>query len=143
MTTKELIESLKSCGFTVSEDEDMIHAKKGKQTVNCDKTIQPDSLWTYVLSLLTEYNQTPLDERKPEPKFRVRFPEMNSDNGPQYLSTRARPLKGKFFVCALNPYLIQEFTRDEINQIINLPRFKGNFMDQLMINNVEEVKNND
>ena len=117
MTTKELIKHLKSCGFIVSEDEDMIHAKKGKQTVNCDKTIQPDSLWTYVLSLLTEYNQTPLDERYPEKKYRLRWVN-NNDGTSNYLDY----LAGEWRLFANEDVHI--FMETELQQLkINNPRF--------------------
>ena len=43
MTTKELIKHLEVCGFTVSEDDDMVHAKKGGQIVNCAKNVRPGS----------------------------------------------------------------------------------------------------
>jgi hypothetical protein len=141
MTTKELIKHLKSCGFIVSEDEDMIHAKKGKQTVNCDKTIQPDSLWTYVLSLLTEYNQTPLDERVDEPKYRVPLRGFYSGNGCQYLTADGEDIKiARFFACARNYSLKQEFTMDELNTIANRLQFKGIDWFQDLIRHAEPVE---
>lgn len=141
MTTKELIKSLKSYGFIVSEDEDMIHTKKGKQTVNCDKTIQPDSLWTYALSLLAEYNQTPLDERVDEPKYRVPLRGFNSDCGRQYLTANSEDVKTtRFFACAKTFGLKQEFTMDELNAIANKNEFKAVSWIQDLLRNAESVE---
>lgn len=141
MTTKELIRHLENCGFTVSEDDDMVHAKKGELTVNCDKAIQPDSLWTHVLSLLTEYNQTPLDERVDEPKYRVPLREFNSDNGRQYLTANGEHVKtAKLFACAENHCLKQEFTQKELNIIANRDRFEGVAWFQDLIRHAEPVE---
>lgn len=87
MTTKELIKHLEICGFTVSEDDDTVYAKKGEQILSCAKNARPDSDWAHVLYLLNEYTHTPLDERVDELKYRVPLrPGFYYGNGQQYLT---------------------------------------------------------
>lgn len=80
MTTDELIECLKNAGFKVSESVEQIVAEKGGINLNFSKSISPDSDWAKAFSLLTSYYQTPLDERKPEKKYRLRWIDGEDDS---------------------------------------------------------------
>jgi hypothetical protein len=80
MTTNELIEKLKGLGFTVKESEGYIHIETGNTDMHYSKNISPNDDWAKVLPLIAEYYQTPLDERKPEKKYRLRWIDGEDDN---------------------------------------------------------------
>lgn len=144
MTTKELIKHLEICGFTVSEDDDTVYAKKGGQTINCAKNVRPDSDWAYVFHLLNEYTHTPLDERVEEPMYRVPLRGFNCGNGCQYLTADGEDVKtARFFACAEKHGLKQEFTQEELKDIIIRNQFKGVGWFQDLIRHAEPVEEND
>ncbi len=69
-------------------------------------------------TLVDEFLSTPRDYRGLGPKYRVRLKGLNSDNGPQYLST-SNPSNmslsySQVFACAPNTNLKQAFRRDEL-----------------------------
>ena len=91
----------------------------------------------YLSALIEEFLHTPIKERFPEKKYRVRLIGFNSDNGRQYLTTD--DIKN-VFACAWNPSLKQTFTMDEINKIKNCSQFKSViWFDELIRNGLEEV----
>lgn len=95
------------------------------------------------LNLANEFLNTPIDERFPEKKYRVRLVGFNSENGKQYLTTEyddANPLGHKFFACAPHKGLKQEFTMNEINQFANSTRFKDIPWIQDLLRNTELVE---
>lgn len=92
------------------------------------------------LNLANEFLKTPIDERFPEKKYRVRLIGFNSDNGRQYLTTEGDSLNSKFFACALRSDLKQEFTMNEINQLANSTRFKAIPWIQDLLRNTELVE---
>lgn len=92
-------------------------------------------------ALIEEFLKTPVEERFPEKKYRVRLRGFNSDSGHQYLtvSTRYSTINlGSVFAAAWNTGLKQTFTADELNKIRE--RFKGSKWIASMLNDgVEEV----
>lgn len=91
----------------------------------------------YLSALIEEFLHTPIKERFPEKKYRVRLIGFNSDNGRQYLTTD--DIKN-VFACAWNPSLKQTFTMDEIYEIKNCSQFKSViWFDELIRNGLEEV----
>lgn len=72
MKTSELIKGLEDAGYTVLEDNEQIHARKGGIDLNFSKRIGSGSNSAKELSLIAEYYQTPLDEREPEKKYVVK-----------------------------------------------------------------------
>ena len=91
----------------------------------------------YLSALIEAFLYTPINERFPEKKYRVRLIGFNSDNGRQYLTTD--DIKN-VFACAWNPSLKQTFTMDEINKIKNCSQFKSViWFDELIRNGLEEV----
>jgi hypothetical protein len=97
-----------------------------------------------LLNLIAKLEGTPVEERFPEKKYRIRFSGLNSDNGHQYLSTDTIGIHGKFFACALRFGLKQEFTESEIDEMLNDPRFKSvPWFRELIRNGKEEVKDDE
>lgn len=94
----------------------------------------------YLSALIEEFLHTPIKERFPEKKYRVRLIGFNSDNGRQYLTTDGDSLNSKFFACALRSDLKQEFTMSEINQLANSTRFKAVPWFQDLLRNIEPVE---
>lgn len=72
-------------------------------------------------------------------KYRIRLEGFNSDNGQQYL-TAGRSGENRLFACALKPGLKQEFTSDEINEIINQLDFKGTWRTDMVRTGLEPVE---
>lgn len=72
-------------------------------------------------------------------KYRIRLEGFNSDNGQQYL-TAGRSGENRLFACALKPGLKQEFTSDEINEIINRSDFKGTWRTDMVRTGLEPVE---
>lgn len=72
-------------------------------------------------------------------KYRIRLEGFNSDNGQQYL-TAGKSGKNRLFACALKPGLKQEFTSDEINEIINQLDFKGTWLTDMVRTGLEPVE---
>lgn len=141
MTTKELINHLEVCGYTVSEDDDTVYAKKGEQTLSCAKNVRPDSDWAHVFYLLNEYTHTPLDERVEEPMYRVPLRGFNYANDQQYLTADGEDVKtARFFASAQNYSFKQEFTADELDIIANRNQFKGVGWLQDLIRHAEPVE---
>lgn len=98
----------------------------------------------YIASIISEYLSTPLDQRGNEKKYRVRLQGFNSDNGHQYLTADKKNVKAaKFFACAENPGLKQEFTQEELNDIANRYQFKGVGWLQDLIRYAEPVEEDD
>lgn len=95
----------------------------------------------YLSALIEELLHTPVKERFPEKKYRVRLRGFNSDGGHQYLtvSTRYSTINlGSVFAAAWNENLKQAFTADELNKIRE--RFKGSkWIVSMMNDGVEEV----
>lgn len=78
-----------------------------------------------------------------KPKYRVRLIGFNSQNGKQYLTTEnsnVNLLARKFFACALNSRLKQEFTLDELTAIANKREFKAVPWIQDLLRNTELVE---
>lgn len=71
MKTSELIKDLEDAGYTVLEDDEQIHARKGGIDLNFGKRIGSGSNAAKELSLIAEYYKTPLDERGSEKKYAV------------------------------------------------------------------------
>ena len=94
----------------------------------------------YLSALIEEFLHTPINERYPEKKYRVRLIGFNSDNGRQYLTTEGDSLNSKFFACALRSDLKQEFTMNEINQLANSTRFKAIPWIRDLLRNIEKVE---
>lgn len=91
-------------------------------------------------ALIEEFLHTPIKERFPEKKYRVRLIGFNSDNGSQYLTTEGDSLNDKFFACALRSDLKQEFTMNEINQLANSTQFRAVPWFQDLMRNIEPVE---
>lgn len=72
-------------------------------------------------------------------KYRIRLEGFNSDNGQQYL-TAGRSGENRLFACVLKPGLKQEFTSDEINEIINQLDFKGTWRTDMVRTGLEPVE---
>lgn len=92
-----------------------------------------------VSAIIDEFLTTPIEERSPEKKYRVRLRGFNSDNGHQYLTTKKTDGESRVFACALRTDLKQEFTFDEINKIINRPAFKGTWVLDMIRAGIESV----
>lgn len=91
-----------------------------------------------LINLVNEFVNTPLEER--EPKYRIRLKGFNSDNGHQYLTCQTRDVAGKLFACALNQHLKQEFTSDEISKIINRPDFRATWKETMVRTGLEPAE---
>lgn len=157
MKTKELIEELNAAGFnsyTNNHDTIVISTKNMKFNICINKKFTrladvkldlSDAGMTLrelakLSQLLLAYAETPVDERKDEPKYRVRLCGFNSDNGHQYLTAQNDDVKAtKIFACAPNSGLKQEFTLDELNTIANRNEFKAVPWIQDLLRNAEEV----
>ena len=92
-----------------------------------------------LLNLINKFVNTPVDKRFSEKKYRVRLKGFNSNNGQQYL-TAGRSGENRLFACALKPGLKQEFTSDEINEIINRLDFKGTWRTDMVRTGLEPVE---
>lgn len=77
-----------------------------------------------VASVISEYLNTPLDERDPKKKYRVRLQGFNQGNH-QYLSTDSNPYMGQIFASTWGPCYKQVFTKSELEAIQNRPQFKN------------------
>lgn len=77
MTTEELIKRLKGLGFTARESGTCIRVDTGDVEMNYSKNISPNDGWAKALPLIAEYYQTPLDERKSEKNYRLRWIDCN------------------------------------------------------------------
>lgn len=91
-----------------------------------------------LIKLVSEFVNTPVEER--EPKYRIRLRGFNSDNGHQYLTCQTRDVAGKLFACALNSHLKQEFTSDEISKIINRPDFRATWKETMVRTGLEPAE---
>lgn len=123
MKTNELIKRLKGLDFTVSDEDGFIQIRKDGIAWTYSKDVSSDSVWAKVSSLIAEYYQTPLDERKTEKKYRVRLQGFNQGNH-QYLSTDSNPYMGQIFASTWDPCYKQVFTKSELEAIQNRPQFK-------------------
>ena len=140
MTTNELIEKLKGLGFTVKESEGYIHIETGNTDMHYSKNISPNDDWAKVLPLIAEYYQTPLDERKPEKKYRLRWldsddPKLDHET---YLG-RDYPDSGGYNWVTCNKDMAEVFTEHELEKL------KDENADYAMIIDAmkEEVKDDD
>lgn len=103
----------------------------------------PANLKMQLDGIVGKFLRTPIKERFPEKKYRVRLIGFNSDNGKQYLTTEkdnSNPLGHKFFACALRAGLKQEFTMDELSTIANKYEFKAVPWIQDLLRNIEPVE---
>lgn len=103
----------------------------------------PANLKMQLDGIVGKFLRTPIKERFPENKYRVRLIGFNSDNGKQYLTTKkdnSNPLGHKFFACALRAGLKQEFTMDELSTIANKYEFKAVPWIQDLLRNIEPVE---
>lgn len=91
-----------------------------------------------LIKLVNEFVNTPVEER--EPKYRIRLRGFNSDNGHQYLTCQTRDVAGELFACALNSHLKQEFTSDEISKIINRPDFRATWKETMVRTGLEPAE---
>ena len=89
-----------------------------------------------VFALVGEFLKTPIKNRLQ--RYRVPLRGLESDNGPQYLTTSDGV---NYFACAYNPRLKQSFTKDECIEILNLPQFKTTPWALLLDAAMEEVTN--
>ena len=89
-----------------------------------------------VIDWLKDIRDNGIEEPK---KYRIRLEGFNSDNGQQYL-TAGRSGENRLFACALKPGLKQEFTSDEINEIINQLDFKGTWRTDMVRTGLEPVE---
>lgn len=112
MKTKELFQKLEEAGFEVFMSGSLITARYDNKTFNIDPKIDPSNVWAKLLKPLAVYLNTPLDERKSQPKYRVRLKGFNADSGKQYLTCENK--NGKLFGCHLRRGLYQEFTKEEL-----------------------------
>ena len=112
-------------------------------TASLDDTVTRADL-ARVMEVVQQLVETPVSERFPEKKYRIRFSGLNSDNGHQYLSTDSDGINGHFFACGLRFDLKQEFTVGEIEKLLNRPAFRFvPWFRELIRNNKEEVKDDE
>lgn len=87
-----------------------------------------------LFALVDEFMKTPFKNRLQ--RYRVPLRGLESDNGPQYLTT----IDGvNYFACAYNPRLKQSFTESEFVEILNLPEFKSTYWESLFRGFIEET----
>ena len=157
MTTKELIEKLEEAGLHFNglkqnlQGDDVLDFSKGESGLRLARNINHRdrfngltiSEWRFVFEALVDYADTPIDQRN-EPKYRIRLRGLNSINGHQYLAADREDVKtAKFFACAERPDLKQEFTQEELNDIVNRDQFKGVGWLQDLIRHAEPVEEDD
>lgn len=94
-----------------------------------------------LINLVNEFVNTPVEERKPESKYRIRLKGFSSDDGNQYLTCYTHDVTRKLFACALNSDFKQEFTSDEINKIINRKDFRATWKETMVRAGLEPVEN--
>ncbi len=89
-----------------------------------------------IFALVGEFLNTPIKNRLQ--RYRVPLRGLESDNGPQYLTTSDGV---NYFACAYNPRLKQFFTKDDFIEILNLPQFKTTPWAPLLSTFMEEATN--
>ena len=89
-----------------------------------------------LFALVDEFLKTPFKNRLQ--RYRVPLRGLESDNGPQYLTTSDGV---NYFACAYNPRLKQFFTKDDFIEILNLPQFKTTPWAPLLSTFMEEATN--
>lgn len=87
-----------------------------------------------LFALVDEFLKTPFKNRLQ--RYRVPLRGLESDNGPQYLTTKDGV---KYFACAPNSSLKQSFTESEFVEILNLPQFKSTYWESLFRGFIEET----
>lgn len=87
-----------------------------------------------VFALVDEFLKTPIKNRLQ--RYRVPLRGLESDNGPQYLTTKDGV---KYFACAPNSSLKQSFTESEFEEILNLPQFKRTHWGSMFNEFIEET----
>ncbi len=87
-----------------------------------------------LFALVNEFMNTPFKNRLQ--RYRVPLRGLESDNGPQYLTTRDGV---KYFACAQNSSLKQSFTESEFEEILNLPQFKSTYWGSMFHEFIEET----
>lgn len=125
MKTKELINKLENAGFKVDMNDGFVVAQYDGRMIKIDTKIGPNDIWAKSLRWMSAYIDTPLDERRDEPKYRVRLKGFNADSGKQYLtrSDKRSSIKGQsFFGCHLQKGLCQEFTTKELDTLLELAK---------------------
>lgn len=89
-----------------------------------------------LFALVNEFMNTQFKNRLQ--RYRVPLRGLESDNGPQYLTTSDGV---NYFACAYNPRLKQSFTKDEFIEILNLPQFRATPWGPLLGAAMEETTN--
>ena len=87
-----------------------------------------------LFALVNEFMNTPFKNRLQ--RYRVPLRGLESDNGPQYLTTRDGV---KYFACAQNSSLKQSFTESEFEEMLNLPQFKSTYWGSMFHEFIEET----
>ena len=87
-----------------------------------------------IFALVDEFLKTPLKNRLQ--RYCVPLRGLESDNGPQYLTTRDGV---KYFACAQNSSLKQSFTESEFEEMLNLPQFKSTYWGSMFHEFIEET----
>lgn len=87
-----------------------------------------------VFALVDEFLKTPIKNRLQ--RYRVPLRGLESDNGPQYLTTKDGV---KYFACAPNSSLKQSFTESEFEEMLNLPQFKSTYWESMFHGFIEET----
>ncbi|AYP98134.1 hypothetical protein DVR01_01055 [Limosilactobacillus fermentum] len=164
MKINELVNEINSCtSFKVTRDEEnkrlVVHLGDNSSLMTIKYNVEYlediDITYAYLdfykpcgdlgnfyelINLVNEFVNTPVEERKPESKYRIRLKGFNSDNGHQYLTCHTHDATGKLFACAPNPHLKQEFTSDEINKIINRKDFRATWKETMVRAGLEPVE---
>lgn len=87
-----------------------------------------------IFALVDEFLKTPLKNRLQ--RYCVPLRGLESDNGPQYLTTRDGV---KYFAYAQNSSLKQSFTESEFEEMLNLPQFKSTYWGSMFHEFIEET----
>lgn len=87
-----------------------------------------------LFALVDEFLKTPFKNRLQ--RYRVPLRGLESDNGPQYLTTSDGV---KYFACAQNSSLKQSFTESEFEEMLNLPQFKSTYWGSMFHEFIEET----
>ena len=87
-----------------------------------------------LFALVDEFLKTPFNNRLQ--RYCVPLRGLESDNGPQYLTTRDGV---KYFACAQNSSLKQSFTESEFEKMLNFPQFKSTYWESIFHEFIEET----
>lgn len=87
-----------------------------------------------IFALVGEFLNTPIKNRLQ--RYRVPLRGLESDNGPQYLTTSDGV---NYFACAQNSSLKQSFTESEFEEMLNLPQFKSTYWGSMFHEFIEDT----